>query len=328
MGFKIEICKDSKVNELIYFIDKFWKKDHVFVHNRALFDWQHKNGSNYNFVIASQNDEIIGILGFIPTSQYSRELEVNNEIWLAIWKVRDDVKKPGLGLMMLNFLKKHLNNPSICSIGLSKEVISLYKVFKYEIGILGHTAFFNQEKKQFNFMPPPQSHLVLCEQNNISFTTQVGSAELNACKHLFISKPQKNIEYLFNRYVNHPTYKYEIILFEENNQPISIVVYRKAEIREGKIARIVDVLGSNIMDSKFNYAISKFLNENDLEYIDLVSNLERSQKSGFIENNSEFIVPNYFEPLEIKNIAIDYAYKSEHSFSIFRGDSDQDRPNL
>jgi hypothetical protein len=50
--------------------------------------------------------------------------------------------------------------------------------------------------------------------------------------------------------------------------------------------------------------------------------------SGFIKNDEAFILPNYFEPLEIKNVVIDYAYKSNSGpLSIFRGDSDQDRPN-
>ena len=61
---------------------------------------------------------------------------------------------------------------------------------------------------------------------------------------------------------------------------------------------------------------------------DIVSNLECSNNSGFIQNSEDFILPNYFEPLEIRNIDIDFAYKSNSGpLSILRGDSDQDRPN-
>jgi len=52
---------------------------------------------------------------------------------------------------------------------------------------------------------------------------------------------------------------------------------------------------------------------------------------GFIQNVDSIILPNYFEPLEIRNVEVDFAYKSNSksgSLSIFRGDSDQDRPNL
>ena len=100
------ICTKDKVEALIDFIDKHWKQDHVFVRNRELFNWQHKSKDLYNFVLAVEDENIIGILGFIPTSQFSDELIVNNEIWLAIWKVRDDIQMPGLGLLMLKFLKK------------------------------------------------------------------------------------------------------------------------------------------------------------------------------------------------------------------------------
>ena len=98
MPVELEFCKRDKVDSLIDFIDKNWKKDHIFVRNRELFNWQHKTKDLYNFILAIEGKKIIGILGFIPTSKFSDELIVNNEIWLAIWKVRHDIHKPGLGL--------------------------------------------------------------------------------------------------------------------------------------------------------------------------------------------------------------------------------------
>ena len=77
---EFEICTKDKVEALIDFIDKHWKQDHVFVINRELFNWQHKSKDLYNFVLAVEDENIIGILGFIPTSQFSDELIVNNEI--------------------------------------------------------------------------------------------------------------------------------------------------------------------------------------------------------------------------------------------------------
>ena len=49
---------------------------------------------------------------------------------------------------------------------------------------------------------------------------------------------------------------------------------------------------------------------------------------GFVKKGLSDIVPNYFEPFLKQNINIDYAFKSKSPYVIFKGDSDQDRPNL
>tara|TARA_B110000261_G_C13018495_1_gene331091 strand:+ start:156 stop:1142 length:987 start_codon:yes stop_codon:yes gene_type:complete len=323
-----EICGKDKVEELLDFIAKFWKKDHIFVSNRRLFDWQHKNKESYNFVLAIDEGEIIGILGFIPTSQFSYELLANNEIWLAIWKVREDVKKLGVGLGMLNYLKKQFNNPTICSLGLSQEVIPLYGVLKYELGVLEHRAFFNQDKVSFGSISPPKEFLVTSRKGSIQFDS-LEESDLRKCGALFESQPKKNPEYIVKRYLEHPEYEYKLLFFKNLEAIISIVIYRIVHIDALAIARIVDVIGANILEEDFNYPIALFLKEKNIDYIDLVSNLACGNNSGFIQNSGSFILPNYFEPLEIRNVEINFAYKSNSdSLSIFRGDSDQDRPNI
>lgn len=325
MSLKIAFCEHANVEELVKFIDEHWKKDHVFVKNRQLLDWQHKNKNGYNFVLAIDNNIIIGILGFIPTSQYSELLIDNNEIWLAIWKVKEGVNKPGLGLMMLNFLKKNFNNPSICAIGLSRQVIPIYKTLKYEVGTLEHRAFFNQSISDFAISDPQGAHKVDCLIKNIEFQIDL-ACEIDNLPFCF--NPRKDIVYLKNRYFNHPSYIYKALTFSEGGKFISLVVFREIKLGKSRIARIVDMVGSNITDPIFNAAISKFLDDNNLEYIDFVSNINCFSRSGFIKNSEKLIIPNYFSPYLYENVDIDYAYKSESIQTIFIGDSDQDRPNI
>ncbi len=169
MGIKISLCDFSDVEQLLSFIDSDWKKDHIFVRDRKLFDWQHKGKDNYNFVVAKNEDDIVGILGYIPLAQYSSILAENNELWLAIWKVKDGINKPGLGLMMLKFLNKKYNNPSICSIGLSKQVIPIYKAFKYQIGVLSHLAFFNNGMDDFKICTPDVNNKKDFKSNDLTY---------------------------------------------------------------------------------------------------------------------------------------------------------------
>lgn len=326
MAIKIELCSFSDVEKLIYFIDNYWKKNHIFVRDRELFDWQHKGSSYYNFVITKDDDEIIGVLGFIPSSQYSSSLIKNNELWLAIWKVKDGVKKPGLGVMMLNYLRKKYSNPTICSLGLSSQVIPIYKALKYQVGVLSHRAFFNQNKSFFHIGIPDNKHLIPNKESNLNYMVL---NSIDDIPHSFFSRyPKKNNEYIKNRYIRHPRYEYMFLPIYDNGILLSISIFRELNVDGVKIARIVDSFGENVMNLKFNSVFSKFVEDLDLEYVDLVSNMECELGSGFIQSSDLVTIPNYFEPFERKNVNVDFAYKSNMKLIIFRGDSDQDRPNI
>lgn len=326
MGIKISLCGFSEVEQLISFIDSDWKKDHVFVRDRKLFDWQHKGKDNYNFVLAKNEDDIVGVLGYIPLSQYSPILAEHNELWLAIWKVKDGIRKPGLGLMMLKFLNKIYNNPSICSIGLSKQVIPIYKAFKYKVGVLSHLAFFNDGLDSFKIGIPDINNKEKFKSNDLTYKVCDNVDFID--ESFFLKKPRKNHEYLINRYVNHPRYKYNFLLIYKGEIILSVSVFREINIDTSKVSRIVDVFGENITNPMFNYNISQFLKEYNYEYVDLVSNVNHMPGSGFVISSDSIVIPNYFEPFEKRNVKIDYAYKSTNDLVIYRGDSDQDRPNL
>jgi len=324
-ALSIELCSFSDVDKLIDFIDQNWKKNHIFTKDRKLFDWQHRGVRKYNFVLAKEMNEIVGILGYIPTSHYSDLLSKNNLLWLAIWKIKDGVKKPGLGLIMLNYLKKIYRNPKICSIGLSREVIPIYKALGFNVGVLSHRAFFNQFCKEFMIGKPDSSYLTPIKKNNLTFRVSTKVSKIP--DRYFDKYPSKNSDYLINRYVNHPRYNYKFIYIYENKSLLSVSVFREINLNSTKVGRIVDSFGANIMISKFNFVISVFLRDFNYEYLDIVSNMDCDKYSGFIDASDSIIIPNYFEPFLKENISIDYAYKSEERLVIFRGDSDQDRPS-
>ncbi|MEX0333113.1 hypothetical protein [Vibrio tubiashii] len=333
MAIKIKQCELFEVDELLKFIDNEWKKDHIFTRDRELFDWQHKSEKCYNFVLAKEGEEILGVLGYIPTSQYSPKLEINNEIWLAIWKIKDGVNKPGLGLMLLNYLKKTLNNPTICSLGLSKEVVPIYKALKYQVGTLSHRAFFNQDMTRFSIASPNGKHKVKVYNNNFSYEIVDGMRPLSNTEEssLFTSNPKKDREYLEGRYFNHPRYKYRsCFIYDGNNKLLVAFIFREIKVYDANIARVVDSFGESLIQSKYNGVISKFITDNSFEYLDMVSNLKDEPNSGFLEACDEIIIPNYFEPFIKENVKVDFAYKTNasHDLVIYRGDSDQDRPNI
>ena len=50
------------------------RKNYIFIKNKIFFDWQFYNSkrNTYNFVIAKQNEKIVGCLGFILNNNYSK----------------------------------------------------------------------------------------------------------------------------------------------------------------------------------------------------------------------------------------------------------------
>lgn len=332
MTLRFELCEAGKVDALITFIDIHWKKNHIFVHNRQLFDWQYRNrAGDYNFVLALKDSEIIGVLGFIPTWHFSEELTDRKQLWLAIWKVRDDVKMPGLGLTLLNFLKSELNVKTVCSLGLSQQVVPIYKALKYRVGQLNHYAFFNQNRNAFTFVQPPENYLVDCNTDELHYKRITDASVLLDEAALFTSEPRKDSSYMDARYLSHPMYDYCVYLIKGEDIPALLLVFRVIQVNDIAIGRIVDVQGGNIIDEKYNSVMSRIIDKYDLDYIDVVCNqIACNTGTGFKSSiKYNFALPNYFEPLERSNVIIDYAYKSEFEhLTIYRGDSDQDRPNL
>lgn len=93
---------------------------------------------------------------------------------------------------------------------------------------------------------------------------------------------------------------------------------------------IVDFLGKfqkNLYDE-----FQKLLQKQNLEFVSFLCYVWDTNKiiqMGFSLKNEESIIPVYFEPFLKENIDIYFAFKSEYkNYTIFKGDSDQDRPNI
>ena len=105
--------------------------------------------------------------------------------------------------------------------------------------------------------------------------------------------------------------------------------------------KLIDFLGKqeNIKNCGkfFEYVLNKY----DAEYIDFYSFGIKEKyllEAGFVDRYStNLILPDHFEPFELRNININYAFKfnskiSEKKYSskvrIVKGDGDMDRPSL
>lgn len=342
----IRLAREDDRAAIIRFLNEHWKRDHILVQSSALFDWQHLSSAHpgqLNFVLAldSTSQDVLAVLGFLPLSQFSLR-EDWSETFLAVWKVRDDVRRPGLGIGLLNFLIRQTQPALVGAVGLSRMVVPIYRALGYQIGQLDHHVLFNPHRSAFSIasgveprhvpLPVPVSAATRCVAlNNASPSSPI----LEALCASFASR--KNWEYVRRRYLQHPIYRYHVLGLFPHGDPRAILIARKVHANGSAVLRIADFLGDATILSLFQGALQSLLVSENAEYMDIYQHGipdDILTASGFVNRRQEpsLTIPNYFEPFEAANIELDFAYKLYDPtlagcVRIFRGDADQDRPN-
>lgn len=339
--YDFHFCRIDEIDDVINFIDTYWKKNHILVLSRDLLNWQYfdKKRERYNFSIARnrRNNEIHAILGFIPVSQFDSE-ESTRAIFGALWKTREDVAPAGLGLLVDYYIRKELNPVFWGGVGNSEDAC---KNLTTEIREMDHYFLLNPLCNEYiiakNVEKYRNNNLLNKEQGNCYNITLQDYLSLPEDSILFKNLYcMKTKNYYINRYFLHPAYKYHFLAIKENDNVIALVVYRKCSVFNSSCLRIVDYIGNlSALEKASGSLVSLLINERS-EYIDfLVGNADCKsiEKAGFINKNKteDVIIPNWFEPFVQENKPLTYSFWSaDPGFKpiMFRGDSDQDRPNL
>lgn len=344
MTYDIRVLRLDEKGILVEFLKSCWKKDHIFVQDTNMLDFQHKALDHYSFVgaIERATSELHGVLGFISPSFYSqRKFSNQDDIWLAIWKVdKSKAKNASIGMELHDYLSQNLKPKSISGIGINDAALGVYKLLGYKVGTLNHVYMLNDNLSQFK----------VAQINNNCFSKTAMNTDINSSSLLRrinwtdedidqaifnVSSPGKNFEYVKNRFANHPYYSYELMVLEEminsERHVKSYLVSRAVSVNDSHIYRIVDVFGIENIALSDRIAFREFLTHTQFEYIDLVADFVSSEyfiNAGFKECTKEAYVPHLFEPYEQSRYSVKYAVLGSSNLSIFKGDSDLDRPNL
>lgn len=334
---------------LIDFIRDHWSEKHIFVRDSTVFSWQYvQKDGRLNMVLAEQENEdgaktILGVLGFIPLGRFDPALG-DDGILLALWKVRDDIAPPGLGLRLLKLIQAQLKPKVIGAIGISDMVKPIYRALGYTLDQLGHWALFNPEFKGKCAVAAnvPDAAFALSGETPTSLALKC--IDRSQCENVVravdriagLQRPRKSWAYVVSRYIEHPWYDYALRAVEHNGEPVALVVWRQVECNGSRILRVVDIIGDTDWLSDSTQLLRAELVRANAEYIDIMqvgTPGEVLSKGCFIgpEQYVELILPNYFSPFEARNIDIHLAYRAFQSDSgplrLYRADSDQDRPN-
>jgi len=344
-NYDIHICMEWELSDLQKFIKDHWKNDHILVRSKELMDWQHldKESKTYNFVIArsKQTNQIHSVLGFIPTSHFDKSIGYN-DIFLALWKVKDGIKVTGLGMALLYFLKDNKKPRSISGCGFPEFLIPIYKLFGHKVRELNHYYIVNDRKKEFqligNFDGKYDSdEFVLDEDKKFVKFSRTRFVKLGKKLSNFLPDtgiPNKTFTYYYNRYFVHPIYKYYIYGIVKKEEILGFLVFRLVSYQSNNVLRMVDYFGYITGIAGINKELQKLLYYYDAEYIDFYNlgfTVQSLTNSGFIKKDlsSKVIIPDYFEPFKKRNVTLRVAYKCDNKYNYFvcKGDGDQDRPS-
>ena len=342
-SFKIDICSFTDVDDLVKYIHENWSKNHIFCTSRDLLDWQHKSkcGAYYNFIIARsiKNKAICGVLGFIPSSHFSNDLERHKDVWPVLWKVNEGPKYVGLGAALFNFLIREFNFKSIYSISISKISLPIYQMLGYKIGHFTQLAIINSNIDNYciaaidnNFKIPD---LVDDKCYNLHIIEKMEVIRELSDSSLYGRTIIKDVDYFINRYLRHPVFSYRFLGVYHKLKLCAFLVTRVVRHNQSSVIRVVDIQGDINSITRITKLFHDILVKENHEYIDIMQfGLPEKDfiKSGFVkvEDSQNLVIPDYFDPFIQSNIEILFASKSDNIESdiiLFKGDGDQDRPN-
>lgn len=319
--------KPNQINKFKKFISDNHSKKHILAQSKEVIDWFYKDFQKYNFIIAVQGKNILGVQGYIPLSKFDKKIK--KSCFLAYWRVKVS-KNIGVGLRIFEKIqsKKFM---FMGVLGINNELMKYHKWQGFNVGKLNHHFFANKnfvnkriiKKKFYNKFVYHKIDLIRVNKKNLKFLSDV----------IFKNQyPIKTKIYLKNRYLKNNFYKYQIYNLTSGKVNL-VIIFRIIEFQKSRIIKIVDLIGKEKQIRFIGSALEKLLQKYDCEYMDFYSfgiKEENLKKAGFINRyETDEIIPDYFEPFERRNIDINYAYISnkKNNIRLVKGDGDMDRPS-
>ena len=333
---EVRRCQKKDIMNVMGFIDCHWQSGHPLALSQVLMDWQHADiDDKYNYIIAVREQTVLGVLGYITSRRFDPALAPSNVIWLALWKVLDDVGVAGLGLRMLNTLATIEPHAMIAVNGINATHPPMYRALRYINGELKQFYVVNERSEQHLIKssgePLPLAKKGLSQLKEMLEKDLMGfDLGINAMN---VANPKSPI-YFVNRFLLHPFYRYRVFQIIGSAHGPALLATRVAEHDGAKALRVVDFSGDPKAISGLGSALIALMKEEDAEYMDfwqLGIPDEYLEDAGFIRHDpeSKVVVPNFFEPFLQRNGRILCALKTQTSLPVIicRADGDQDRPN-
>jgi len=323
------------------FIDRNWRKDHVLAKRKGLLDWQYldKKNDRYNFVVApDSNGKFRAILGFIPLSHFDDRIPQNDLIWLAIWQVTEECAGQKLGKLLLDHLQETIRPKIIAANAISGTAAHRYRQNGWHIDRLGHYFIPNTSIQDHRLIVPGKPKHPECGSSIAKLETipndirdwllNIADVNLSKCE------ASKTAQYIVNRYLYHPFYRYTAWRVWQRRRCLGILITRTCMHNGATALRIVEYFGPPSALYGLGDKWQRILRTHSHEYVDFyLGGIDPAfmSRCGFSrrEEGDGWTVPDYYEPFARRNVEIDTMVSIQiPGMLTFKGDSDQDRPNI
>lgn len=319
------------------FIATEYVENHILFLSKELLLWQYfdYSKSQLNFVLAKNQNEVIGILGYTNYAQYVQTATPVGINWLSMWKVKQPYTN-GLGLKLLSFLQNNDPDTPVGTVGCNERAKKIYELLGYEVGTLSHFVVISKallpqlqgsDCQIFELTTGVSPRAYLFSVDRLRVPDFINSLK-NSQKIFSFGKPPS---FFIGRYLNCPVYEYHFLGIKNlAGEALGFMIYRIAESPLGRVIRILEIKSENF-DLNIALSVMELLKNLNAAYADFyLYPVEEGSGSfmGMTKVNPPLEIPNLFEPFTKKMRMIHFAMdrKVPTAISISRGDGDQDRP--
>jgi hypothetical protein len=345
-------------------MDQFIAKtygDKYIMRNREVFEWHFCQGDSQNATMmnARDGDQVIGILGYIPTQFFWGELgQPIMGAWMANWMVLEE-HRTGVGALLIRRMQENFKIVAGQGAGENNRVIVAKMGFNFLKYTQRYQMVFNLkalEDFQIEFdiaciSPFVYKEVAEIDTDQVYLQTQAMSPQLYAPNWEHYPSLRfgtlRDLDYINHRYLNFPFFNYQLLITGSAETP-SILVFRIEEtkgITQKKVARILEFIfpenkqGKKDANTLFARATLEFKQQGCV-FVDYycTAGLHKDVilSCGLKKELQGDKLPNLFNPVVAKTIDQNLEIWTDKSISekfgwselyVTRSDGDQDRPN-
>ena len=273
-SMRIDWCHNTRLPNLMSFIDEVWKPDHILSKDENLLRWQYQHPTlkdHLSVLIATDGHSITGMLGVIFHHFNDRGSRMPAAM-LATWVVRKDKRATGLGLRLLNTLHSSGVKVIGCLGANPKTTVPICRAYGYALldSMPRFVRIFNL--KALNTLltstHPSKNHDQLFDPssamhnsaNIISYPTGFhvtnwssdAESAWNECWSerlaLNMRSFEKDTSYIIRRFISHPSFNYKILVaWDSLGSCQGLLAYRIERVKDRfeKILHVCELLATS-----------------------------------------------------------------------------------
>lgn len=330
----IRLATPDDADNIIEFLREHWIiKNHVFTRRRDLFDNCHLVDGRLTYLLAEgvETKALYGILGYAFNNKNFDNPDISAVIFQTL-----KTANTSLGIDMIMALQEKTNSRVLFCPGIIKKTKGIYDFLGYETGKMNHYYKLGKSSDfkiaQVAHMPEPVSYAEP-QYALRQLKTLVEIADAFDFEHYSDVMPYRDAWSVEQRYFNNIGYEYTVYGIFADDECRALLIGREVLCNDAKMFKVIDYLGDDDALGHAGQALDELLATKGYEYMDFYEvgiDDEIMRAAGFAlrEAKDDNIIPNYFEPYELRNVDIYYYTTWPGKFHIYRTDSGQDRPNF